>query len=139
LYGDSFNHLGFAVNKYISDRYNLFGGAGWNADQSYDPTNGSTDQTLHSYGVFAGIEEFWNPQLMAGIRLDQFRSDSSLPDSTILGGSAYGCWHVIDWIILSAELQYLHNEMNTSVPVGVNGGLGSVDQIILNTHATVTF
>ena len=139
LYGDSFSHLGLAANKYLSDRVNLFSGGGWNMDQSYDALTGKPDSTLHSYGSFAGFEWFWSPLLMAGARFDQFCTDVNTPNTTILGGAGYVNWHVINWVILSGEYQYLHNDANTSVPVGTNGGLGSMDQHIITAQATVTF
>lgn len=139
LYGDSFNHLGLAVNKYFSDEINVYAGAGWNTDQGFDAVTGSTNQALHSFGTFAGLEYFWSPTLMAGARLDQFRTDLSLPDTEILGGAAYLNWHVIKWIILAAEYQYLHNQMNTGPAASVNGGAGAVNDHILTAQATVAF
>lgn len=139
FYGNSFNHLGLAVNKYFSDEVNAYAGVAWNADQNYNPTTGSTEQALHSFGTFAGLEYFWSPTLMAGARLDQFRTDLSLPDTEILGGAAYLNWHVINWIILAAEYQYLHSQMNTGFAASVNGGSGSVDDHILTAQATLAF
>lgn len=139
VYGNSFNHLGLAVNKYFSDQANLFAGGGWNVDQEYDPATGNPDLSLHSFGTFGGFEWFWSPLVMAGARFDQFRTDINTPNTQTLGGAAYVYWHVINWVILAGEYQYIHYGSNTSVPVGVNGGLGSVDQHIVTAQATVTF
>jgi hypothetical protein len=139
LYGNSFNHLGIAANKYLSERYNVFAGGGWNADQGFNVNTGTPDQTLHSFGTFAGLEEFWSPTLMAGIRFDQFRTDVDTQDSNLLGAAIYFSTRVTESIILSAEYQYQYNEKSTSIPVGVNAGLGSVDQHTLLAHAMVIF
>jgi hypothetical protein len=138
-YFNSFNHLGLAANKYFSDQINITAGGGWSVDQRYDALTGVPDQSLHSFGSFAAAEYFFSPQLMAGARFDQFRTDAATPGTQILGGTAYTCWHVINWVILSGEYQYLHYGMNTATSFGINNSGGSVDQHTLTLQATVTF
>ena len=138
-YDNSYNHVGLAANKYVSDRINVLAGGAWNADQRFDVATAGSDQNLHSYGTFGGVEYFWSPTLMAGGRFDQFRSDTGTPDTMTLGGAGYVNWHVMDWVILAAELQYLHNERNTGLAGGVNGATGAVDQYDLTALANVAF
>lgn len=140
LYGNSYNHLGVAINKYFNDNLNVFVGGGWNMDQRYEPLTGYVDSAkLHSYGSMLGVEYFWNADMMAGLRLDQFRTDTSLPDTGVMGGALYTVYHPINWIIFAAEYQYLYNGMNTANAGNINGGTNIVTDHIFTLQATLVF